>query len=302
MPPDQPVATQPGATQPGATQHILTLSCPNRPGIVAAIATAIFQQGGNIREAQQFDDTLSNLFFARIVLDGAAVTFDPHALRAAIADVASTFGMAWMLRDRAIRQRVMLMVSRFDHCLADILSRWRAGELPMEITAIVSNHPRETYKGLDFGTVPFFHMPTAPGMKAAQEAQIAALIDRTDTELVVLARYMQVLSDAFSAQLSGRCINIHHSFLPGFKGARPYHQAHARGVKLIGATAHYVTADLDEGPIIEQDVERISHADTPDDLIRQGRDIERRVLSRALLWHLEGRVFLNGSSTVVFRV
>jgi formyltetrahydrofolate deformylase len=283
------------------TVFVLTLACPNRPGIVAAVATAIFEQGGNILEAQQYDDTQTNRFLARTVLDHPRDALDPAALRAALGAVAARFDMQWALRDKAQRHRVMLMVSKFDHCLADILYRWRLGELPMDITAVVSNHPRETYARLDFAGVPFHHLPVTRESKAAQEARLLDLVEETGSELVVLARYMQVLSDDLAGKLSGRCINIHHSFLPGFKGAKPYHQAHVRGVKLIGATAHYVTADLDEGPIIEQDVERISHHDTPDDLVRQGRDIERRVLSRALLWHLEGRILLNGARTVVFR-
>jgi formyltetrahydrofolate deformylase len=283
------------------SSYVLTLDCPNRPGIVAAVATAIFEQGGNILEAQQYDDTQSHRFLARIVLDHPCDALDPAALRSALASVAARFDMRWALRDRVQLHRVLLMVSKFDHCLADILYRWRLGELPMEIAAIVSNHPRETYARLDFAGVPFHHLPVTKDSKAAQEAALLRLVEDTGSELVVLARYMQVLSDDLAGRLAGRCINIHHSFLPGFKGARPYHQAHARGVKLIGATAHYVTADLDEGPIIEQDVERISHHDTPEDLVRQGRDIERRVLSRALLWHLEGRVLLNGARTVVFR-
>jgi len=208
--------------------------------------------------------------------------------------------MDWQMRDRAARRRVMLLVSKFDHCLVDILYRWRTGELSMIPTAIVSNHPRETYAGLDFGEIPFHHLPVTRDTKRAQEGKIFDLVGETKTDLVVLARYMQILSDDLSAKLSGRCINIHHSFLPGFKGAKPYHQAYDRGVKLIGATAHYVTSDLDEGPIIDQDVERISHRDTPDDLVRKGRDIERRVLARAIRYHLADRVILNGRKTVVF--
>ena len=195
---------------------------------------------------------------------------------------------------------MLLLVSKFDHCLADLLYRWRIGELPMDQVAIAANHPRETFGHLDFGEVPFHHLPVTRETKLEQEGQLWALIRDTGAELVVLARYMQVLSDGLTAKLTGRCINIHHSFLPGFKGAKPYHQAHVRGVKLIGATAHYVTSDLDEGPIIEQDVERISHRDTPDDLVRKGRDIERRVLARAVRHHLEDRVILNGRKTVVF--
>jgi len=208
--------------------------------------------------------------------------------------------MDWQMRDRATRRRVMLLVSASDHCLADILYRWRTGELDMIPTAIVSNHPRETYRNLEFGEIPFHYLPVTKQTKREQEIAIWQLVDQTKTDLVVLARYMQILSDEMSAKLSGRCINIHHSFLPGFKGARPYHQAHERGVKLIGATAHYVTSDLDEGPIIDQDVERISHRHTPDDLVRRGRDIERRVLARAVRYHLEDRVILNGRKTVVF--
>ena len=194
----------------------------------------------------------------------------------------------------------MLLVSASDHCPADLLYRWRTGELEMIPTAIVSNHPRETYSNVDFGEVPFHYLPVAKETKREQEAAIWQLVRQTETDLVVLARYMQILSNEMSEKLSGRCINIHHSFLPGFKGARPYHQAHERGVKLIGATAHYVTSTLDEGPIIDQDVERISHRDRPDDLVRKGRDIERRVLARAIRYHLEDRVILNGLKTVVF--
>jgi formyltetrahydrofolate deformylase len=283
------------------TQFILTLSCQNRPGIVAAVATTIFEHGGNIRESQQFDDIESGPFFARIVLDHPENRLDVSRLREALGAVAARFAMTWGLRDRAERQRVMLLVSRFDHCLADILYRWRIGELPMEVTAVVSNHPHDSFQHIDFDDITFHHLPVTKATKNEQERQLWDLVQVTKTELVILARYMQVLSDDLAGKLSGRCINIHHSFLPGFKGAKPYHQAHQRGVKLIGATAHYVTADLDEGPIIEQDVERISHADSPDDLVRQGRDIERRVLSRALRWQLDGRILVNGIRTVVFR-
>jgi formyltetrahydrofolate deformylase len=282
-------------------QYVYTLTCENRPGIVAAVATCIFEHGGNVRDSQQFDDTESGRFFARIVLDHPKNRLDLPKLRAGLAAIADLFGMTWSLRDTTKLQRVMLMVSKFDHCLADILYRWRMGELPMEIAAVVANHPRETYPHVDLGGIPFHYLPVTKETKAAQEAAVWNLVQETGTDLVVLARYMQVLSDDLAAKLAGRCINIHHSFLPGFKGAKPYHQAHQRGVKIIGATAHFVTADLDEGPIIEQDVERISHADSPEDLVRQGRDIERRVLSRALRWQLDGRVLINGMRTVVFR-
>ena len=283
-----------------AKQYILTLSCPNRPGIVAAVAGCIFEHGGNIREAQQYDDTESTRFFARITLDHPEDRLDLETLRQGFGLVAERFGMAWSLRDRGERQRVMLLASRFDHCLADILYRWRIGELPMIPTAIVSNHPVETYAHLDFAGIPFHHWPVTKANKREQEERIWSLVQETGTDLVVLARYMQILSDDLAGKLSGRCINIHHSFLPGFKGARPYHQAHARGVKLIGATAHYVTADLDEGPIIEQDVIRVSHADDVAQLTRYGADVERAVLSRAVKWHCEDRVIRNGNTTIVF--
>jgi len=281
-------------------RYILTLSCPNRPGIVAAVASHLFEDGGNILEAQQFDDTETDRFFMRLVFDRTDAGCPVSQMRQGFASLADRFAMSWTLRDQAEKRRVMLLVSKFDHCLTDLLYRWRIGELAMTPTAIVANHPRETYPDMDFGAIPFHHLPASRETKAEQEARIWQLVQETGTELVVLARYMQVLSDDLAGKLAGRCINIHHSFLPGFKGAKPYHQAHARGVKLIGATAHYVTADLDEGPLIEQDVERISHSDTPDDLIRIGRDIERRVLARAVRYHLDDRVLLNGSKTVVF--
>ncbi|HEX2364936.1 MAG TPA: formyltetrahydrofolate deformylase, partial [Bradyrhizobium sp.] len=245
-------------------------------------------------------DVEDNRFFMRVVFTAADLAVELAALQTGFAAIAERFNMNWQMRDRAAWRRVMLLVSKFDHCLADILYRWRTGELAMIPTAIVSNHPRETYAGLDFGEIPFHHLPVTKETRREQEGKVWDLVGETKADLVVLARYMQVLSDDLSAKLSGRCINIHHSFLPGFKGAKPYHQAHERGVKLIGATAHYVTSDLDEGPIIDQDVERISHRDTPDDLIRKGRDIERRVLARAIRYHLEDRVIANGRKTVVF--
>jgi formyltetrahydrofolate deformylase len=281
-------------------QFVLTLSCPDRPGVVSAVSTFLFERGQNILDAQQFSDTETGHFFMRVLFEPVATKIALGELRREFADVATRFAIDWQMRDRANRRRVMLLVSKFDHCLADILYRWRTHELEMIPTAIISNHPRETYNGFEFGAVPFHHLPVTRETKQAQEAQILKLVEETNTDLVVLARYMQVLSDELSAKLAGRCINIHHSFLPGFKGAKPYHQAHERGVKLIGATAHYVTGDLDEGPIIDQDVERISHRDAPDDLVRKGRDIERRVLARAIRYHLEDRVILNGRKTVVF--
>ena len=278
-------------------QSILTLSCPDRPGIVAAVSSLLFEHGANILDAQQFDDVETNQFFMRVMFEGGG-NFDQ--LSQDFAEKAKAFAMQFTLRPRSRQKRVMLLVSRFDHCLADILYRWRIGEFEMELVGIVSNHPAETYAHLDFGGTPFHHLPVSKQTKMEQETQIWELVRELKADVVVLARYMQVLSDGLTAKLLGRCINIHHSFLPGFKGAKPYHQAHQRGVKLIGATAHYVTSDLDEGPIIEQDVERISHRDTPDDLVRKGRDIERQVLARALSHHLEDRVVLNGKKTVVF--
>jgi formyltetrahydrofolate deformylase len=280
-------------------QYVLTLSCPDRPGIVSAVSTFLAHNGQNILDAQQFNDVETRHFFMRVVFTAADLAVELPALQTGFTAIAERFAMAWQMRDRASRRRVMLLVSKSDHCLADILYRWRTGELEMIPTAIVSNHPRQTYD-LDFGEIPFHYLPVTKQTKGEQEAAIWDLVGQTRTDLVVLARYMQILSDEISAKLSGMCINIHHSFLPGFKGARPYHQAHERGVKLIGATAHYVTSDLDEGPIIDQDVERISHRDTPEDLVRKGRDIERRVLARALRYHLADRVILNGRKTVVF--
>jgi len=279
---------------------ILTLSCRNRPGIVAAVSTYLFESGCNIADAQQFDDTQSDRFFMRVGFNPVGEAKPLEQLRGGFSPIAERFGMTWQMRPRNEKRRVMLFASRFDHCLADLLYRWRIGEIPMDVVGIVSNHPQSVYSHLDFDSLPFHHLPIVRETKMEQEAQIWELMRSTRAELAVLARYMQVLSDGLVAKLAGRCINIHHSFLPGFKGAKPYHQAHARGVKLIGATAHYVTSDLDEGPIIEQDVERISHRDSPEDLVRKGRDIERRVLSRAVRMHLEDRVILNGQRTVVF--
>ncbi len=286
------------ALMPSA-QYVLSLSCPNKPGIVAGVSTYLFGHGCNILDAQQYDDTQTNVFFMRVVFNGVEdVTFEK--VHAGFAELGTKFSMNWTMRATAQKKRVLILVSKFDHCLADLLYRWRIDELPMELAGIVANHPRDTYSHLDFDGAPFHHLPVSRDTKMEQEAQLWSLVRETKADLVVLARYMQILSEGLSAKLSGRCINIHHSFLPGFKGANPYKQAHTRGVKLIGATAHYVTSDLDEGPIIEQDVERISHRDLPEDLVRKGRDIERRVLARAVRHHLEDRVILNGSKTVVF--
>lgn len=280
--------------------YILTLSCVDRPGIVADVSRYLAEAGCNILDAQQFDDVESKRFFMRVVLAVVTGDADLGSLRAGFEAIAARWGMSWTLRDRDEKPRVMLLVSKFDHCLVDLLYRMRIGEMPMVVSAVVSNHGRENFAHVDFGEIPFHHLPVTRETKLEQETELWQLIKTTASEVIVLARYMQVLSDSMSARLVGRCINIHHSFLPGFKGAKPYHQAHARGVKLIGATAHYATPDLDEGPIIEQDVERISHRDTPEDLVRKGRDIERRVLARALRYHLEGRVLINGHKTVTF--
>jgi formyltetrahydrofolate deformylase len=276
----------------------LTLSCQNLPGIVAAIASTLADCGGDIEDAQQFDDRESGRFFMRTTFSLSEGAF--AELRSRLDTVASEFGMDWTLRNNAVPKRVLLLVSKFDHCMGDLLYRHRIGELDMEIVGIISNHTSLSPSSSLFGDIPFHHLPIEKGAKAEQEARIKQIVNETSPDLVVLARYMQILSDDLARFLSGRCINIHHSFLPGFKGAKPYHQAHQRGVKLIGATAHFVTADLDEGPIIEQDVERISHRDSPETLVRKGRDIERRVLARAVRWFLEDRIIPNGNRTVVF--
>jgi formyltetrahydrofolate deformylase len=281
-------------------RHVLTLSCPDRPGLVAGMARLLADNGGNIMESQQFNDKESDRFFMRVVFEmGEGTSID--GFRTAISVYALDCEMDWRLRPVGESRKVLLMVSKFDHCLGDLLYRVRIGEIPMEVVGIICNHPRDALKISLLGDIPFHHLPVTKDTKPQQEAQIKEIVTATGAELVVLARYMQILSDDLSAFLSGRCINIHHSFLPGFKGAKPYHQAHARGVKMIGATAHYVTEDLDEGPIIHQDVEAISHADTPEDLVRKGRDIERRVLAQAVHWHLQDRVFVNGTKTVVFK-
>lgn len=275
---------------------ILALSCPDRPGIVAAVTGLLQTHGGNITEAQQFNDALSDQFFMRVAFDGA----DQAAFRAAFSPLAETFAMQWRLRNANRARRVLILVSKFDHCLVDLLYRTRLGELDMDIVGIVSNHPRDAISISNLHGAPFHHLPVTRTTKPEQEAHIQDVIEDTGAELVILARYMQILSDEFAQDLAGRCVNIHHSFLPGFKGARPYHQAHKRGVKMIGATAHFVTPDLDEGPIIAQGVEAITHADTPERLVAKGRSIEQRVLSRAVKALIEDRVFLNGQRTVVF--
>ena len=279
--------------------YYLTLSCENRRGIVAAVASQLFQAGGNILEAQQFDDVISSRFFMRVSFDFEHA-IDEAALREQLNPIASQYAMQWSLRLQSEEQRVLILVSKYVHCLVDLLYRQRIGELPMTVVGVVSNHPKETLNSSLLGDIPFHHLPVTPATKKQQEQSILAIVEETQAELIVLARYMQILSNDMAACLSGRCINIHHSFLPGFKGAKPYTQAFERGVKMIGATAHYVTGDLDEGPIIEQRTEAIRHSDLPDALERKGRDIERQVLARAVLNHLENRVLINGTKTVVF--
>jgi formyltetrahydrofolate deformylase len=281
-------------------KYILSLSCQDRPGLVAAVASFLAKNNCNILESQQFDDLAQNRFFMRIGFVCLASAPTRQELHQQFHQLAAEYAMDWRLRDTTEKRRVLVLVSKFDHCLEDLLYRVRIGELPMQIVGIVSNHCFEALNLASVGDIPWHYMPVTKATKMAQENQIKQVFEDTGAELVVLARYMQILSDDMSRYLSGRCINIHHSFLPGFKGAKPYHQAYDRGVKMIGATAHYVTTDLDEGPIICQDVENVSHADMPDDLIRKGRDIERRVLARAVHYHLEDRVLINSKKTVVF--
>jgi formyltetrahydrofolate deformylase len=281
--------------------HILTLSCDDRPGLVAAVAGFLADRNCNILESQQFNDTEDGQFFMRVVFDLLHGAPQLNGLQDAFETISKKYDMIWSIRSATEKRRVLLLVSKFDHCLRDLLYRQRIGEIGMEVVGIVCNHPQTSMPFSSIDDIPYHYLPVTPETKPAQEMAIKDIVNATGAELIVLARYMQILSDDMARFLSGRCINIHHSFLPGFKGAKPYHQAFARGVKMIGATAHYVTADLDEGPIIHQDVEVISHADTPDELVRKGRDIERRVLAEAVRLHLADRVLLNGNKTVVFR-
>ena len=281
--------------------YILAATCGSRMGTTAAVTGFLAAHRFYIMEMQQFDDVLTKRFFVRVTFCGVAgENVDLARLRAEFVAVANSERMQWSIHDGAHRSRVLILVSKLDHCLEDLLYRHRTGELKMDITGIVSNHPDMQPVAERHG-VPYLLMPVKPETKAAQEAKLLALIEQSRTELIVLARYMQIFSDELCKRLQGRAINIHHSFLPGFKGAKPYHQAHARGVKLIGATAHYVTGDLDEGPIIEQIVERVDHSFTPDMLTAAGRDSERRALSTAVRLLLEHRVFLDDRKTVVFK-
>ena len=285
----------------GKPHYILTATCDSRMGTVAAVSGFLAAQQCYITDMQQFDDVLSGRFFLRTTFFGEpGRTPGLDDLRAGFAGVAAREQMEWAVHDAGQRTRVLIMVSKFDHCLHDLLYRHRTGELKMDITAVVSNHA-DLRDMAESRNIPFVHLPVTPATKPEQEAALMDLVTRTETDLVVLARYMQVLSNDLCRQLRGRAINIHHSFLPGFKGAKPYHQAHERGVKLTGATAHYVTADLDEGPIIEQIVERVDHTYTPEMLAATGRDSECRALALAVRYHIEHRVFLNGARTVIFR-
>ena len=278
--------------------YILTLSCPDRLGLVHAVSGFLLERGGNIEEAAQYNDPDTGLFFMRVQFSCGQLTFDE--LRLQLQQMAEPLKMQWSLHAKAQLMRTVIMVSKEGHCLNDLLFRWKSGLLPLDIRAIVSNH-REFYQLAASYNVPFHHIPVTAATKPQAEAKQLEIIQAEGAELVVLARYMQVLSDDLCKKLSGKAINIHHSFLPSFKGAKPYYQAHDRGVKLVGATAHYVTADLDEGPIIEQDVARVDHSKTVEDFTNQGRDTESQVLARAVKWHSEHRVLVNGHKTVVFK-
>ncbi len=289
------------AARPAPGQEfLLTLSCPDRPGIVYSVSSFLVQHHGNILASQQFDDRDNGLFFMRVHFE----VYDPAVtlagLREDFAWVAQSFHMSWDLVDATTRTRVLIMASRFGHCLNDLLFRHRIGALNIDVVAVVSNHTDFEELAASYG-VPFHHIPVTAETKPQAEARLLGLVDDLQVDLVVLARYMQVLSDDVCKRLEGRAINIHHSFLPSFKGARPYHQAHARGVKLIGATAHYITSDLDEGPIIEQEVARVDHSLEPEQLAAVGRDVECQALARAVTWHAERRVLVSGNRTIVFR-
>jgi len=280
-------------------RFILALRCVNRRGIVAAVTTFLATKECNIVESQQLDDDVTGTFFMRVAFESEGGA-DEAAIKADFAPIGRDFAMDWQLWDATRKLRALLMVSKFGHCLNDLLYRTSIGALPIEIPAVVSNH--ETMRPLvEHYGIPFLHIPVSAATKVEAEARLRQVWAETGSDLIVLARYMQVLSDELCRELPGQVINIHHSFLPSFKGAKPYHQAHARGVKLIGATAHYVTGDLDEGPIIEQDVTRADHHKSPEDLVNAGRDVETLVLARAVQWHAERRIFLNRTSTVVFR-
>ncbi len=298
---DQRLRPEPVRTVPATTELVLTLDCPEKPGIVHAVSGVLLEHGANIVELTQFDDRRLGHFFMRVhVAPATGEGLDPEALRTALAPVAERFGMRWELNEHGAKRRVLVMVSKFGHCLNDLLFRARTGDLPVDIVAVVSNH-RDHQRLVEWHGIPFFHVPVTPDTKPAAEARLLELVDRFEVDLVVLARYMQVLSDSLATRMEGRVINIHHSFLPSFKGAKPYHQAYERGVKTVGATAHYVNAELDEGPIIAQQLVDVDHTHGPEDLVAAGRDTECKALSNAVKWHCEGRVILHGNRTVVLR-
>jgi formyltetrahydrofolate deformylase len=283
------------------TEYVLTVACTDRPGIIYAITSFLVDHDANVTESQQFDDRQAGMFFMRVQFESATGgPLDAAALRKDFTAVAQSFGMIWNLTGAGHRQRVLIMVSRVGHCLNDLLFRASTGALQIDVAAVVSNHP-DLAAMADNYRVPFFHVPVEPARKTEAEAELLRLVDDLRIDLVVLARYMQILSDDLCKRLEGRAINIHHSMLPSFKGARPYFQAYERGVKLVGATAHYVTADLDEGPIIEQTVARVDHSMTADDVTALGRDTECLALAHAVQWHSQNRVLLDGKRTVVFR-
>ncbi|MCI5050396.1 MAG: formyltetrahydrofolate deformylase [Rickettsiales bacterium] len=283
------------------SRYVLTVACDDVPGIVASVSTFLHEKGGFVVEAAQFGDPYSNRFFLRMDFTTNESAPEKEDIREQFEEqIAKPFKMDWQMRDVTRKQRVVILVSKFGHCLNDLLHRYQAGTLPIEIPAIISNHD-DMRKMAEWHDIPYHHLPVSKETKMEQEAKIWEVIKDVDADLVVLARYMQILSPGLSAKLSGRAINIHHSFLPSFKGARPYHQAYERGVKVIGATAHYVTDDLDEGPIIEQETARVEHSQGPDELVAIGRDIESVVLARAVRYHIEHRVLINGGKTVVFR-
>jgi formyltetrahydrofolate deformylase len=288
------------ATSAPGPEFVLTVTCLDQAGLVHAVSSFLVSHSGNIRQSQQFDDRLEGRFFMRVQFDVTDPAVGLEQLRAGFRSVAEMYQISWSLQDAARPMRTLLMVSKFGHCLNDLLFRHRIGALNIEIPAIVSNHRDFESLAESYG-IPFHHIPVTADTKPAAEAALLELVEELDVELVVLARYMQVLSNDLCKRLEGRAINIHHSFLPSFKGARPYAQAHERGVKLIGATAHYVTPDLDEGPIIEQDVARVDHSLGPDELVASGRDVEAQALARAVAWHSQHRVLVNGSRTVVFK-
>lgn len=277
----------------------LVVSCPDRVGIVSRVSGFIAGHGGSITEASQHSDLETGRFFMRYEILADSIGIPPEALREAFAPIATEFEMTWALTDTRQRPRVVLMVSKESHCLVDLLYRWTAGELDCEIAAVISNH--EAMRGLvEWHGIAYHHVPVPADDKQAAFDEVERLVEEARADCIVLARYMQILPPALCERYAGRVINIHHSFLPSFAGAKPYHQAYERGVKLIGATCHYVTAELDAGPIIEQDIHRVSHCHTPDDLVRFGRDVEKAVLARGLRWHLEDRVLIHGNKTVVF--